>query len=132
MSLNSVSHVFDSVTPEALDALELLEFSSTNTKRLCLHKDNDSNLQMMLIRMKSNTNFKLHSHSKSDEIAIVVEGRLTYNYESGASITLEKGSQSTIIIGKNEKHSVHSGPEGALFIEIIRGPWNPLHPQKIK
>ena len=125
MSLNSVSYDFDSLSPEALDALKLLEFSSTNTKRLCLHKDNDSNLQVMIIQMKPKTNFKLHSHEKSDEVAIILEGLITYKFETGANITLAKGAQSTIIIGKNEKHSVHSGPEGALFIEIIRGPWKP-------
>jgi len=118
-----VSYEFDSLSDEALAVLDGLGYSKTFTKRLCLHEDNNSDLQMMIIDIMPNSHYGMHSHQDSDEIAILKKGELQYIFEDGSSKYLDMNGQQSIIIPKGLKHSVRSGKRGAQYIEIIKGPF---------
>ena len=118
-----VSYEFSSLSNEAFAVLEKLDYSRTSTKRLCLHEDDNSDLQMMVIDIMSNSNYGMHLHQDSDEIAILIKGRLQYRFGDGSSKILEINGQQSIIIPKGVKHSVQSGEQGAQYIEIIKGPF---------
>ena len=125
MKNSSSSYEFSSISDESLDKLSKLAYSPKLSRRLCLHDNNDSNLHMMVIDLKPNAFYDFHKHSESDEIVILLEGKIFYSFESRDSIELELSKKRSVIIKEGQKHSVQAGPEGARFIEIIRGPFDP-------
>lgn len=121
----SSSYEFSSISDESLEKLSKLTYSPKLSRRLCLHDDNDSNLQMMVIDLQPNAFYDFHKHSGSDEIVILLDGKIFYSFESRDNVELELSKKRSLIIKKGQKHSVLAGPEGARFIEIIRGPFKP-------
>lgn len=118
---NSASFLFNSITQESVKFLENLEFSQTNTRRLCLHRDIRAEMHMMLIDIKENTCFPYHKHNHSEELVILIKGSLTYEFENSPSIILSRSDQLSLIIPRAKLHQVTSGKIGARYIEIIKG-----------
>ncbi|WP_390129357.1 WbuC family cupin fold metalloprotein [Synechococcus sp. HIMB2401] len=121
----SVSFELDSLSNQAFEAIKKLSYSETNTRRLCLHKDFESDLQMMLIEILPESQYPLHTHKSSDEIAILTTGSLYYSFKANPTVELTMSGQKSIIIPKGVPHSVKAGKDGAQFIEIIKGPFKP-------
>ena len=119
----SIDYFFNNVSPKAIEALDHLEFSETGTKRLCLHESIESDLHVMLIKMANNNKFSYHKHMHSDEFVILIDGDLRYTFEDDSIHHLSKNDKCSLIIPRGKSHSVSSGKKGALFIEVIRGPF---------
>jgi len=119
----STSFEFSQITPDAVSHLKTLEYSHTGTRRLCLHSSNDSHIHMMLIEIQSNTIFERHQHYHSDEAVFLLEGKLEYELDDGTIYILSETSSRSIILPMNSFHTVKSGPNGALYLEVINGPF---------
>lgn len=119
----SASFKYSQLSDDALSFLKTLSFSSTGTRRLCLHKSLDSTMHVMLIEIKPDTDFNRHSHKNSDEMVYLISGSLTYHFDNDESSILSEGSAFSIIIPKGCYHGVSSGPSGALYLEVINGPF---------
>jgi len=119
----SVCFSFSQITPEAISRLRSLDFSQTGTRRLCLHSSNDSSLHMMLIEILPNTYFERHAHTHSDEAVYLLEGSLKYQLDNEEVYMLSDSLARSIILPIGTFHSVESGSKGALYLEIINGPF---------
>lgn len=120
----STSFDFSQVSSEAISHLKSLEFSATGTRRLCLHDSIDSSLHMMLIEILPDTHFARHSHEHSDEVVYLLEGSLKYGLVNDEVQMLSESGSRSIILLKGAAHSVKSGPDGALYFEVINGPFS--------
>ena len=114
---------FSQISPEAISHLKSLDFSPTGTRRLCLHSSHDSSLQMMLIEILPDTHFAHHAHRDSDEAVYLLEGCLKYELDNDDARILSDSLFRSIIIPKGTSHSIKSGSKGALYIEVISGPF---------
>lgn len=119
----STSFNFSQISPEAISHLKSLEFSPTGTRRLCLHSSYDSSLHMMLIEILPDTLFARHEHRHSDEAVYLLEGSLKYELDNDEVYKLSDSSDRSIILQKGASHSVQSGSNGALYLEVINGPF---------
>lgn len=119
----STSFSFDHISDEALDFLSTLDYSDTGTRRLCFHESEKATLHVMLVEMKADVKYPFHEHPESDEFMLLIEGILVISFEDGSKFTLSKKGASSIIIPAHSKHAVASGPEGAQYIEVIKGPF---------
>ncbi len=128
---NSTDYFFNNISPKAIQALDRLEFSKTGTKRLCLHENLESELHVMLIRMEKNNKFSFHKHMHSDEFVILMEGDLTYTFEDESIISLYEDGNISLIIPCGVIHSVSTGKKGALFVEVIKGPFKKENIKKL-
>lgn len=119
----NVSFEFSTISPEAMEHLRRLAFSKTGTRRLCLHQSAESKLHMMLIEIMPHTRFPEHEHPLSDELVFLLEGQLDYCFKDGSANRLSATSSRSIILPMGVAHSVVSGPGGALYLEVICGPF---------
>lgn len=119
----SACYDFSQITPEAISHLKSQEFSRTGTRRLCLHRSHDSSLHMMLIEILPNTYFERHTHNHSDEAVYLLEGNLKFQLDNDEVHVLSNSLARSIILLRGSSHSVESGPNGALYLEIINGPF---------
>ena len=78
---------------------------------------------MMLIEILPDTLFARHEHRHSDEVVYLLEGSLKYQLDNNENHTLSDSSTRSIILLKGIFHSVQSGPNGALYLEVINGPF---------
>ena len=65
---------------KALEQLKKLEFSKKGSKRLCFHKDRNSDLHAMLIVLEKNTLYEAHRHER-DEMIFLQEGKIKIGFE---------------------------------------------------
>lgn len=77
----------------------------------------------MLIEIRPNAVFPRHQHHHSDEAVFLLEGSLEYELDNTVVYILSESSSRSIILPKNAFHSVKSGPNGALYLEVINGPF---------
>ena len=117
------SYKFNSITHESLTCLDQLEYSATKTKRLCLHKDEESELHLMIVDLKAGAKYPFHSHDSSDEIIILMNGSITILFEDDKEVELSTGSQRSLIVEQGRKHAVTCGDKSARYIEVIKGPF---------
>jgi len=104
--------------------------NSLTQSRLCLHKDDQSTLQCMLIFHAINHIVKKHAHSDKDEVIVLTKGRmqiLMYKDEKVIkSCTLDadpsSGCDTICFIRKNTVHNMIFYSD-VLFLEISTGPF---------
>ena len=126
MNNSSVSYSFDSISPSSLKALSALTFSHTGTRRLCLHKSPDSLLHVMLVELKSLCTYPFHAHNHSSEFVHLISGDLFISYmDSSIPIHLSSTSTTSVLTESNRFHKVESGADGAIYLEVILGPFDP-------
>ncbi len=65
-----------SVDDDTLSQLATMSFSETGTRRICLHESEASPLHAMLVESVAGSSFPGHYHADSDEVTIVIKGRL--------------------------------------------------------
>ena len=117
------------VTAEDEQTLRSFVSEVNETSRYCYHQSPDSELHVMLIGMPEDKEYPAHRHNDSDESITITQGDLyislhdvdgsllnTYHLSPGANISL--------LIKKQQWHSVKSGENGASFLEVKRGPFD--------
>jgi len=129
---SSIDFSYQFLSDDAFKALKKLEFSEKGTRRLCLHKNDNSKMHMMLIEIKRNTIYNYHCHTHSDEVVFLIEGQLTYEFINKNKFILSEETIKSFIIPQGEFHKVTSGSQGATYIEIINGPFLISNTQTIK
>jgi len=122
VSSSSVSFLFSEISEEAVSALRGLEFSETGTRRLCLHDSEEDLLHVMLVEIKPNTFFRYHSH-ESDEFVFVLSGSIRVLQEHGPARDFSSNEIMGGIISAGTVHAVQSEHSGAMYLEVIRGPF---------
>lgn len=78
---------------------------------------------MMLIEIMPNTTFDSHKHSHSDEAVFLLEGSLEYELDSGELYKLSRAGARSLILPMGCLHRVKSGEDGAMYLEVIGGPF---------
>jgi len=98
ISLMDIRH--DTRVHKAMDAKNLNAISNTVTeqhKNFVLDDVNDHCLRMAVMNEKT---FPWHSHPDSDELFIIVEGKLLIEFKDESSVTLQAGDFHKVKAGK--------------------------------
>ena len=114
----------NSINNDSLKELSKLEFSPKGTRRICLHNDESSVLQVMMIEFLPSTFYDFHCHPNSDEFVILFKGQVEYNFANKDKFILSNEDNKSIIIPQCTFHSVLSGLNGATIIEVSKGPYS--------
>ena len=120
-----------SVDRGLLERLELLPFSITGTRRICLHESETSPLHGMLVESLAGSTFPAHYHADGDEVTVPVCGRLEIMvWERGPNekptrLVLGSGADDTKIafIRRNVPHSTKALDDNCVYFEIKLGPF---------
>jgi cupin fold WbuC family metalloprotein len=108
---------------------ELLKYgkiSKQGRARYCLHKDNQSKFQTMIIYHDKRTLNPIHRHLNSDEDFILINGRINYKYYDNFyncinSHTLDSNiSNNGITTQKNILHNIELLTDYIIFIETVK------------
>ncbi|WP_170952893.1 WbuC family cupin fold metalloprotein [Synechococcus sp. UW179B] len=102
---------------EAHERLKEVQFSKKGSKRLCFHKDKNSDLHAMLIMLKENAFYEEHRHQK-DEMILLQEGEVEVRFKNEI-VKLKMEENRLLIIEKGVLHSVKAGRKGATILEVI-------------
>ena len=113
----------DSINKDSLKELAKLQFSPKGTRRICLHSNASSILQVMMIEFLPSTFYDFHCHQESDEFVMLYRGQVEYNFRNGIKYILSNEDTKSIIIPRYMFHSVLSGLNGAIIIEVSKGPY---------
>ena len=117
------------IVPNEKNLLQNLKFSSSGTRRICLHKNEEAPFHVMLIELAPDVTFPRHKHTDSDELTIVISGQMTIEYwqnenEKKVKVNLGKYNKAAFIkAGKFHRNS--SGKNGCMYLEVKLGPFNP-------
>lgn len=111
--------------------LNSLAFSSSGTRRLCLHGSESSSLHVMLVESQGNTPFPCHFHADSDEVTVLIRGRLELSvWDAGKEnpprvLILGGGeSESTAAhIPRYTSHMTRAIGGSSTYLEIKLGPF---------
>ena len=114
----------NSINKESLKDLSKLDFSKKGTRRICLHSDESSILQVMMIEFLPYTFYDFHCHPNSDEFVMLFKGQVEYNFKNKENCILSMDDIKSIIIPQYTFHSVLSGLNGAIIIEVSKGPYS--------
>ena len=118
------------------DIASLIELSGKypGPARICYHESEQSELHLMMIRLKPGDFYPPHRHLDGDETLILMEGELSVTfYEESlkpeetlilSSLSSNHSDEVAILVSKNHWHSVQSGENGAIFIEVKKGPFD--------
>ena len=108
-----------------------LEFSSTGTKRICLHENDLSSLHVMLIEISTNTSYPPHSHKDGDEYFFLIYGEIDLliwlNGKESDPIKFNINSYNSINkIVKIPKNTIHMTipKTKSRYLEIKPGPFD--------
>jgi cupin fold WbuC family metalloprotein len=100
--------------------------SPSGRARFCIHKNNNSFFQMMIIYHDQRTIIPVHRHLNSEEDLILINGKLNYiRYEENEEkILLDSSSTSNGMTTKDKIwHNIELISDYIIFIEIVRGPY---------
>ena len=122
MNRNSVSFEFSEISASAIASLQDLDFSATGTRRLCLHNSVDDLLHVMLVEILPETFFRYHEH-RSDEFVLILRGSIQILEKGSSTRHLSANKVSGGIVSAGIVHAIKAGGEGALYLEVIRGPF---------
>ena len=121
------------VSHDDIGALLKESLSKENISRICYHESDDSKLHLMLIQMPPEKNYPMHRHLDSDESLVLVNGDLYITLLDDCSgsnevMHLRKMDSNSdglaLLVKQNQWHAVASGSDGAVFLEIKRGPFD--------
>lgn len=113
-----------------LALLETLPFNDRGTRRICMHSDESAELHVMLVEAKSNSRFPAHMHNDSAEVMVFVSGSMEIHiWNSGLDSqpvkeNLSQDGSAIVLIPKQTFHSTSPGPDGCIYMEVKRGPFN--------
>lgn len=105
--------------------------------RICVHDSVESELHVMLISCAPNAKYPMHKHENTDELFFIIDGKLTIHQRSSAvdeveSLCLEKrrataddGGSIGHLVHKQVWHSTEAGSQGAIYLEVKKGPFDP-------
>lgn len=132
--MKSVNWIPHTLTTEHLRALREAQ-NQQELSRICFHESTTSDLHIMLISCAASIQYPMHKHDNTDEWYLIIDGELTLHQLSDLNgepkiITLSSesasiGSGQVIghLVSKNLWHSTVAGHDGAIFLEVRRGPF---------
>ena len=103
--------------------------------RICFHQNTSCDLHIMLISCAANVKYPMHKHDNTGEWYLIFDGELTLQQLADPTgtpdtITLSSRSESKNngrimghLVSENIWHSTEAGNEGAIFLEVRRGPF---------
>jgi len=94
--------------------------------RICLHRDEEAEVQAMLIGMAPNLNFPAHKHLTKSEIIFVLYGKTKIHIDGGAGPIKSDWANSgaMVRIDAGRWHSLEAGQNGVVILELRAGPFN--------
>ena len=131
--INDVYRLNSDLSPKNLDKKlkEIAQKSPRKQSRICFHKNDSSNIQMMYICHLKNCEVKIHKHIKYPEWIFFLKAKAKIIYFDQQSV--EK-NRITIYTNKNEGFVMHYIPknvfhtlefdEDSFFLEIKQGPFD--------
>ena len=123
MGLNSIGR-------SEVKSLQTLSFNERGTRRICLHTHESADLHVMLVEARPNSRFPIHMHNDSEEVIVSVSGAMQVEiWESGLHAPpvkkkLSQAESAIILIRKCTFHSTSPGPDGCIYMEVKRGPFD--------
>tara|TARA_B100001287_G_C22641254_1_gene510266 strand:+ start:359 stop:811 length:453 start_codon:yes stop_codon:yes gene_type:complete len=118
-----------------IDTLKNLNFSETGTRRLCFHSSNESPLHVMAVQALENFEYTRHAHVNSDELIVVVQGKLRVRVWSTGEDSepqihflgndLETCDCAAICIPMNTLHDTMVVVADTVYLESKLGPFQP-------
>ena len=120
-----------SITDDDLLELFSLPFSASGTRRLCLHKSDESALHVMVVQSSLESIFPRHCHNDSDEFTTVIQGGLEIDvWHEGLQrpsrlLTLGRAAGGGIctLVPKGVFHSSRVLSEDTVYLEVKLGPF---------
>lgn len=120
---------------DQIDVLKNLQFSETGTRRLCFHSSNESLFHVMAVQALENFEFTRHAHVNSDELIVVVQGKLRVRVWSTGEHSepqvhflgndLEECDCAAICIPMNTLHDTMVMNADTVYLESKLGPFKP-------
>ena len=120
---------------DQIDTLKSLNFSERGTRRLCFHSSNESPLHVMAVQALENYEFIRHAHVNSDELIVVVQGKLRVRVWSAGEDSepqihflgndLDECDCVAICIPKNTLHDTMVIDVDTVYLESKLGPFEP-------
>ena len=110
--------------------LETLPFNDRGTRRICMHSDESAELHVMLVEARSNSCFPVHMHNDSAEVMVSVSGSMEVHiWNSGLDAqpvkeNLSQDGSAIVLIPKQTFHTTSPGPDGCIYMEVKRGPFD--------
>ena len=132
--MNPVNWIPHTLSAEHVRALKEAQ-GHQELSRICFHESISCGLHIMLISCAANVKYPLHKHDNTDEWYLIFDGELTVQKLSDlngkpetiilSSKSALKGSSPTIghMVSENIWHCTEAGNEGAIFLEVRRGPF---------
>lgn len=104
--------------------------SETTQSRICLHEDDNAELQIMIIYHSTEHQARKHAHIDKDEFIITLEGEMEISFFDGdgnqtKTIVVGVEKNTTCFIPKGSLHAVRI-LKNAVFIECTTGPFDKL------
>ncbi len=124
------------VTPKMIEELvQIAEASPLQRARYCLHPDDASSVQEMVIVITRLCDVRPHRHLGKAETFYLLSGEMDvtlYDDEGKATCRLELGDQASgkarsFRLAGNRWHSVRSVTPYVVFSEVTEGPFSPSH-----
>jgi len=114
-----------------IDQLGQLPYSSTGTRRICMHQDERASLHMMLVNSQDGKVFPIHRHTDGDEMTFIIQGEIEIvifgedpTAKPEAHIVSTLGGTKAIRIPKNYWHQTRSLSANAIYFEVKTGPFD--------
>lgn len=122
----------NSVDERLLSQLSSMAFSSSGTRRICLHKSESAHLHAMLVESVSGRRYPAHRHCDGDEVALVIRGALQVTLwnngpnEPPITITMgdRVGDSKVVFIPKNSIHATEALNGNCIYFEVKLGPFS--------
>jgi cupin fold WbuC family metalloprotein len=110
------------------------QVSKKQRARISLHKNDESEVHVMLISLFRNSHIPIHKHADREEFYVLLEGRVRINLFSDRGeiikfVELERPSDVkafTFYMEKGDWHNLEVLSEHCLLLEVTQGPFNPL------
>jgi cupin fold WbuC family metalloprotein len=120
-----------SVGDKLLSKLSAMRFSSSGTRRICLHESESSPLHVMLVESASGTSFPRHFHLDSDEVTVVVKGQMeivlwdrgTYSSPTRLLLGPGEGESKVALVPKLVPHFTQPVGGNCIYLEVKLGPF---------
>jgi len=130
--LDSVEFFATSIVNDSLfSKLASLQYSSTGTRRICLHQNEESPLHIMLVQAAHGNKFPRHFHNDSDEVTVVLRGRLKIDlwvtgiHNPPTTHLLDPTTSSQVcFLSKGCPHVTEPLTSDVIYLEVKLGPFS--------
>ena len=114
-----------------LKDLKNLPFSSSGTRRVCLHNDESAALHIMLVESQKGYIFPAHRHLDGDEVTMIVDGTLEILMWDGLPADVPRryilnagAGAKALRVPSGRWHQTCAIDKNATYLEVKLGPFN--------